>query len=138
MPGAEAGSHPLTNPGTPYRITPSQRGTDMYIHGDDYVAERRDAIMEQTKLHARMQQWSYLFTGGIAGAYAVFGHRWLLATLVVATGITILHAIETIRIEQLFIMSALEHRARLIEGRTEGISAMVERMDRGKRGFEPS
>lgn len=108
----------------------------MYIQGDDYTADRMDEHLRDTKVQKTAQRWGYLITGLIGGAYMVFGERWLLVMLLFAIGIMILHAVELAQNHNLFVMAAIEHRARLIAGRTEGISSMVERIDRGNRGFE--
>jgi hypothetical protein len=108
----------------------------MYIEGDDYMSDRMDGHLRDTRVQQRVQRWGYLITGLIGGTYMVFGERWLLVMLLLAIGIMILHAVELAQNHNLFVMAAIEHRARLIEGRTEGISSMVERIDRGQRGSE--
>lgn len=102
----------------------------MYVEGDDYLTERRDDIQRELKTEYQIQRWLLFVVGAAAVAYGTWGSRWWLVVLILTLGFTILRAFEIVRKEQAFILGSLENRARIVEGRTEGISAMVERIDK--------
>lgn len=96
-----------------------------YVDGDEWVEQRKQSLVEEGKLHRRIEWITGVAFAAFTLLYAVFGGRgWLAGSIFLGVSLVAL-VVDASRVASYWFHSVNENRLPILEERTDRIDAGV-------------